>query len=94
MTNITPLVEIDGLLILPGESAAELIADREAALDEKNRTPGYTAESSSDLEWQFGWSVFRTGKPVGVWIRTNQAMDGWKAARADALAVDVDREVW
>lgn len=85
---------VDGLLILPGENAAELIADMDAAIDEKERKPGYTAEPSSDLEWQYGWSVFYQALPVGVHIRTNQAMDGWKAAKADALAMDVDREVW
>lgn len=88
------LSEVAGLLILPSENAADLVADMDAAIDEKERKPGYTAEPSSDLEWQFGWSVFYSGWPVGIYIRTNMAMDGWKTAREDALAVDVDREVY
>lgn len=84
-------VDID-FVVTPTVTAATY----EAAMSEFDemlaevRKPGYTVSPSSDLEWQFGWSVFHQALPVGVHIRSNFALDGWKAARADALAVAVD----
>jgi hypothetical protein len=42
-------------------------------------------------EWHCGWSVYRRMLPVGAWIRSNEQMAGWLAAREDHRAVDVDR---
>lgn len=38
-----------------------------------------------------GWDVYRHFRPVGAIIRSNEALRGWKAAREDHLAWDVDR---
>ena len=37
-----------------------------------------------------GWCAYYDMLPVGAVIRSNEAMQGWKAAKADAIARDVD----
>jgi hypothetical protein len=39
-------------------------------------------------EWHCGWSVYRRMLPVGAWIRSNEQMAGWLAAREDHRAAD------
>lgn len=42
------------------------------------------------MTWQDGWSAFYDMLPAGAVIRSNEAMQGWKAARAEVQQADVD----
>lgn len=44
------------------------------------------------LTFDAGWDAFRSFALPGIVIRSNEAMAGWKAARADAREMDVERD--
>lgn len=41
------------------------------------------------LTWQDGWELYKAWMSPGL-IRSNEALKGWKAAKAEATASDVD----
>lgn len=42
------------------------------------------------MTWQDGWAAYYDMLPVGMVVRSNEAMAGWRAAKAAAGASDVD----